>query len=359
MNYHLCYSNPQQWRINYQTGVYGNVGKGDNNLNTFWGKLCDLTAVTSGDRVFFYIKEAKLLYGVFRVVGEPYYCKDNLFNDSEETYPHRFNFKEEKHFQNPIPLAELAKLIQTDELFSLATFERDIQGQFRGIRQFTKDEASLLERVLLKYNPKGNLNDLKQYHHPTVQKRIEAKDLIDLAREGKIDGSPFCISMNTVPPERKRGGVFLSKYENALQGYIYYSMRRKINGVTEALNIENFTESLMEVPLIKSQQFRSDILCLYRDHEQKPHFYSLIEIKKDKVIEISHLSQLIGYMKLFADSYGIPFNSLEGIYISNDFSRETIDYLKNRKKVENENPVRLIRYTANDKGKVTLEQEMI
>jgi hypothetical protein len=73
----------------------------------------------------------------------------------------------------------------------------------------------------------------------------------------------------------------------------------------------------MEVPLLRAQQFRSDILCLYRASEKKPHFYSIIEIKGNRAISIQDLSQLIGYMKTFAASKGIPFNATKVTFVPN------------------------------------------
>ena len=105
--------------------------------------------------------------------------------------------------------------------------------------------------------------------------------------------------------------------------------------------------------MLKAQQFRSDILCLYRVNQKKPHFYSIIEIKRDRTISINDLAQLIGYMKTFSASKEIPFNCIEGIYISTSFEPGAVQYLHNRKSVEKENPVRLIEYAVSEEGEVT------
>lgn len=352
--YHICYSNPKAWAVSYQYGVYGNVQTGNDNKKTFWGKLIDLAALKPGDYIFFYVKSEKALKGLFVVTSEPYYNDDDLFDDVKELYPFRFNFKEVKHYDNPLPVGELAKLLQTGKLFSINSFERDTQGSFRGIRQITDEEADVLLRLFLKYNPKTNPCDIVEFIEASnAEEYIESSELIENV---KAYNFPLEIRINTIPVKYKKRDTYIAQYENSLQGYIYYSIRRGINNVIEDLGLVNSSEWLMEVPFLKAQQLRSDILCLYKERNSDPHFYSIIETKKDKKISVSDLSQLIGYMKTFAEVKSISFNSIEGIYISNCFEQRTIDYLKSRKDVEKENPVRLIEYSADEGGNVTFNQ---
>lgn len=358
--YHVCFSNPHAWRISYENGVYGNVQRGNDNLNTFWGKIIDLLALKPGDRIFFYVIEEMSLYGVFEVLGEPYYCEDNLFKNKHEKYPFRFNFNEIKNLPTPIPASELANLIENGLLYSIPTFERDRNASFRGIKQLTNDEGMILEETFLKFNPKANLLRVKNYNHTKNKiETAEANEIISAVHTGKKYINPVTITLNLIPVKKIRKNFFNARYEKALQGYIFYSIRRGLNNVIEDIDASNFSECLMEVPMLKAQQFRSDILCLYRNENTKPHFYSIIETKKDKEISISDLSQLIGYMKNFSFSKGIPFNCVEGVYISMGFKQEAIEYLHNRKKVEKENPIRLIRYSVDINGKVSFDKIII
>lgn len=349
--YHICFSNPTAWDISYKTGVYGNVQTGNDKPHTFWGKLIDLLALKSGDKIFFYVKKRMALSGLFEVVSEPYFCQNNHFRDKEECYPFRFNFKEIKRFVNPIPSSELAKLIENGKLHTIPTFEKDANAPFRSIRQITKEEGELIEELFLKFNPKVNFAAVTSYKHIKPSVSVEAETIISNSMAGKKLLRPTLIKFTSVPTKQNRG-LFIGRYENALQGYIYYCLRRGLNNVIDAIEVRNFSECLMEVPMLKAQQFRSDILCLYREAENQPHFYTIIETKRDKIISIQDLAQLMGYMKTFAESKGIPFNCIEGVYISIAFEEEAIQYLRNRKKVENENPVRLIKYNATADGAV-------
>lgn len=156
--YHICFSNPEAWAISHKTGIYGNVQTGNDNLKVFWGKIIDLAAIKPGDKVFFYVKDEMCLHGLFEVSSEPYFCQDDLFDNENEKYPFRFNFNKVKGFSNPIPISELAKLIENGYLYSITTFERDQNATFRGIRQINYDEGKVLGETFLKFNPKANLS---------------------------------------------------------------------------------------------------------------------------------------------------------------------------------------------------------
>jgi len=351
--YHICFTNPDAWEISLKNGIYGNVETGNNNEKTFWGKLVDLTALMPGDRIFFYIKERKLLAGLYEVTSEPFFCQDNLFQNSEETYPFRFGFKEIKHFENPIPSSELAKLIERGELYSLTTLERDQNASFRGIRQLTNNEGAALETLLLHANPKCNLMDLKPITQTHIKNHVEAREIIENVKNGKKYLNPHGIKFSKLPIKKISHNRLVAKYENCLQGYIYYCLRRDLNSVKRDLDTNNFTECLMEFPMLKAQQYRADILCLYHLTGEKPHFYTIIETKKEKTISITDLSQLIGYLKDFSAAREIPFSIIEGVYVSINFDEEAIKYLHNRCEVEKERPIRLIQYSLNENGTVT------
>lgn len=301
-------------------------------------------------------KESMSMRGMFQVSSEPYYCEDNLFQNPLERYPFRFNFVEIKHFANPVPVSELAKLIERGLLFSITTFERDRSASFRGIRQLTNDEGLQIEEVFLRFNPKVDNNNTKQYFHHEIEDFQEARDIINAVGEDETYLDAVGIIFSKIPVNRVRRNFYVAQYENSLQGYIYYCLRRELDSVIENIEVQNFTECLMEVPMLIAQQFRSDILCLYRASERKPHFYSIIETKKDRTISIQDLSQLIGYMKTFSSSKGIPFNCIEGLYISTSFEEVAVEYLRNRKSVEKENPIRLIQYSVSENGEVTFNR---
>lgn len=361
--FHLCYTNRDAWSISKTTGVYGNVFGSlddDGNItapdteNGKWGKLGDLVALKDGDLVFFYVKKSQdllgHLFGVFRVVGEPYFSQDDHFGSGSQKYPYRFNFTEHKNFPKHVPSSELAKLIEEGKIISMSTFERDRNAPFRGIRQLTFDEGKFLEDLCLRFNPKTDPSATSNLPFPIPAGSSLASTI--------IESSVPILTPKTVSYDLPVTGVrkFKIKHENALQAHIFYKLRRKLSSVETDIGVTNFSECLMEFPLLKAQQFRADILCLFRNADDVPFFYSIIEIKKKRKISIKDLGQLMGYMKTFAESNRIPFNSLEGVYISDEFEQDTIDYIKSRETVEGGEPIRLVKYSVTSTGSLTFVQ---
>ncbi|HMS40934.1 MAG TPA: hypothetical protein PKE69_11955 [Pyrinomonadaceae bacterium] len=367
--YHICYSNPKAWEISYKTGIYGNVTIERNivppakqeeedarYVRGLWGLFIDLTALKAGDKVFFYVKESQLLKGVFEVVDDSFFCQDDLFKDNNKSYPFRFYFREIKHYDKSIPASELASLIENGQLISISSFERDIQGSFRGIRQITNDEGLILEKIFSRLNPKSDSNKTLSYDYEEINDELEIIEVVNSLKDGETFSTPVRLNFSTLPVVAKNQKEYICQNENALKGFIFYCLRRGLNNVIEDIEVNNFTECLMEFPMMKAQQYSADILCIYRNEDNFPHYYSFIEIKRNSKIKRTHLSQLLHYMKTFSVSKKVLFKSVEGIYISNNFDDEAKKYLTERNEVEKEDTIRLIKYTVNNLGQVSFEQ---
>jgi hypothetical protein len=158
---------------------------------------------------------------------------------------------------------------------------------------------------------------------------------------------PTAIKFNRIPFNGKSAIL-----EDVLHAYITYNVLHNLNNVREDLELLNFNELILEAPVFKSMQFRSDILATFK-HNEKIFYYSFFELKKDKKIGIKQISQLMSYLKSFAAAKSLPVNSFEGIYISRSFSEELVDYLTKRKTVEKENLITLISYSVDRVGQVT------
>jgi len=163
---------------------------------------------------------------------------------------------------------------------------------------------------------------------------------------------PTVIIFNQIPNENNRAIL-----EDVLHAYIVTNVLNDTNNVREELGLLNFNELILEAPVFKSMQFRSDILATFKQAD-RVYFYSFFELKRDKLIGIEEISQLIGYLKSFAASKSLPVNSYEGVYISTRFDNELIDYLEKRRTVEKENIISLISYAIDDDGFVSLNREI-
>ncbi len=347
MGFHICITNQDAVNISISQGIYGNVGNSKESRNVIWGKIRDLYAVKPGDLIVLYVKNpCSHIVGVFEVTSNPYVCIDGTFGKGEK-YPYRFNFKEKYHFPNPIPVFEFYNLIEIGKINSMATLEKDMNSSYRGIMQLFENEYKELLDLFHKYNPKTDYLKVSPNVNK-VQKRtnIEAIDF----NPDKISSykQPTEVLFNKIPLDGKKAIL-----ENVIHTYVAYNLIHDLNDVRSALDLNNFSEIILEAPVFKTMQFRSDILTTFKN-DNTTTFYSFIELKKEKNIKIEDFSQLIGYLKSFALSRKLPANSFEGIYISYSFDADLIDYLQKRKTFEKENIICLIQYSVDSKGLVTL-----
>lgn len=350
MGFHICISNERAIDISLQYGVYGNVGNPTESRRTIWGKIKDLYAVKPGDLILLYVKHpVSQFHGVFEVTSLPYIHYDNLFDQEDELYPFRFNFKIKYNFPITIPAFEFYSLIETGKIDSLISLSRDINSSYRGIRQLFESEFEEILHLFYKYNPKTDPFSFDQIPLLNIKyQKIEAIDFIaENLDEYKI---PTEILFNRIPVDNGRAIL-----EDVIHAYIVYNVLNDSNNVREELGLLNLNELILEAPVFKSMQFRSDILATFK-HDDRVYYYSFFELKKDTTIGLDEISQLIGYLKSFAASKSLSTNSYEGIYISTRFTPDLIDYLSKRRTVENENIISLISYSVDIQGKVIFEK---
>lgn len=344
MGLHICISNPDAFSISSREGVYGNVGSADDNDQVFWGKLRDLYALIPGDLVLFYVKEDQVLKGIYEVTSNPYLCSDNLFGNNEK-YPFRFNFEIHEYYPNGIPSFELYKLIDQGVINSISSLERDVMASYRGIRQLSMQDLDELKILFRKYNPKTDPSEFDRLNPNVNATQIEAFDFDPSSLDDIHE--PVEILFNRIPVQNN-----YARFETVIHVYIAYNLLHDSNDLRSIFDLDEFSEVILEAPVFKSMQRRSDILVLFGDKSQN-YFHSFIELKRNSNIRISDLSQLIGYLKSFAEARNLSLNSYEGIFVSTRFRDDVLNYLRNRTEVEGENIVRLISYEVDDLGKVS------
>lgn len=350
MGFHICITNENALPISLIHGVYGNVGNTQESRTIIWGKIKDLYAVKPGDLILLYVKHpVSQFYGVYEVTSLPYICYNNLFGQDSEQYPFRFNFKIKKYFPNTVPSFEFYSLIESGKIDSLISLARDVNSSYRGIRQLFDKEFKEILQLFYKYNPKNNPDSFIQIQNQDLKlTQIEAiqfntNDLISY-------NFPTELLFNRIP--HLKGKAIL---EDVLHAYIVYNVLHNINNIREILGLINLNELILEAPIFKSMQYRSDILATFK-HEDKIYYYCFVELKMNKTIGINEISQLLGYLKSFAVSKSLPIKSYEGVYISTRFTKELVDYLHKRKTVENEDIIGLYKYAVDTSGFVNLEK---
>lgn len=350
MGYHICITNEKVVRTSIENGIYGNVGDGTEKRSTIWGKIKDLYAVKPGDLILLYVKHpVSQFYGVYEVTSLPYICYDNLFADELQNYPFRFNFEVKYNFPNTVPAFEFYSLIESGKIDSLISLSRDVNSSYRGIRQIFESEFQEILHIFYKYNPKTNHHDFEQIiFQDYPRNEIEAINFV--AEEIENYNTPTELLFNQIPFE-KHSAIL----EDVLHAYVVYNVLHNLNNVKEVLGLVNYNELILEAPVFKSMQFRSDILATFKQ-EDRIYYYSFFEFKKNTTIGIQEISQLIGYLKSFAASKSLSTNSYEGVYISTRFKPDLIDYLTTRKTVEKENIISLFSYSVDNYGYVKFKK---
>ncbi|MBN1184953.1 MAG: EVE domain-containing protein [Bacteroidales bacterium] len=351
MGLHICITNQSAWETSKRYGVYGNVSDKDEKSNVVWGKIRDLYAVKQGDLVIFYVKGEQKLYGVFKVCSEPYVCYDDIFGE-ENKYAYRFNFERHENFQEGIPAFEFYSLVEQGLINSIFTLERDVNASYRGIRQLSDLELRYLNELFYKYNPKSNPKTFKQIRHKENFKEVQATEFY----KSKLSSftNPTIIRFLNIPFEVS-GKRRVVRYEHILHGCITNHLLHNVNDIRKIFDLNELSELILEAPILKSQQYRCDILTHF-NRESKTIFYSFMEIKRDKAVDIDSLSQLIGYLKSFSSSRKLTLNSYEGIFVSSRFNEDVINYLEQRTRVEGERIVKLISYSISDTGVIEFQR---
>jgi len=343
----ICFTNPEQLVYIRQNGTYGNVGIGDIPSKQSpqaisaarrirFGKLNDLLCVKSGDLVFLFETVASKLHGVWKVVDDPFYSTTNIF-DPKDIYPYRLLMERYLEFPNPVPAMELRKLLDKGMLWTIRTFEREVQAAFASINPISIAESEAILDLFWRYNHQfAPPRTIPSYSHQPLSNSINYHDLVindvyQSADDLKIEANDL--------GQFQTGSIL----EEALHCFLIYNL---VRGSAQMRNMfGNYAQVLREAPVSTAGQQRADVLLIYENPiTAEPSVYSLMEIKRGEVTG-AMLRQLLEYLKLFSERHGIDSNAIEGIYLGKDFSPEAKDYAKKRAAIEVERPIRLVQYT--------------
>ena len=342
----ICFTNPEQIAYIRQNGPYGNVGVGDKPSKQSpqaisaarrirFGKLNDLLCVKPGDLVFLFETVTSKLHGVWKVADEPFYSTTDIF-DPKDIYPYRLLIERFLEFSNPVPSMELRKLLDKGTLWTIRTFEREMQAAFASINPISVAEAKALLDLFWIYNHRlPPSTNPASYNHKSLNGAINFYDLV-------IDN----IYASNANSELKADT--LGKYtqgqilEEALHCFIVYNLARGSSQMRDIFG--SYSQVLREVPVSTAGQQRVDFLIVYENPSTgEPSVYSLMEVKRD-VVTGAMLRQLLEYLKLFSERHEVDTNAIEGVYVGKSFTPEAIDYAEKRATIEVERPIRLIGY---------------
>lgn len=152
MGAHIFLVGVDNFEVCIRRGVYGCVMPSTERNRS--EVVAGILSIQPEDLVFFYVKNQGI-YGLWKVVGEPYFDKTKLWADSQQLFPYRFSFEPAVgHFPMPVSLSDVLDLHDKGRIWTFDLNPVQQKNQYK----ITMDEARELLRLLLRNNP------IRQYH---------------------------------------------------------------------------------------------------------------------------------------------------------------------------------------------------
>jgi len=286
--------------------------------------IAGVLSILPGDLVFFYVKN-RGVYGLWKIVGEPYFDETKVWASDQQMFPYRISFEPAVgFFPKPVSISDVLDLRDKGRIWTFDLNPVQRKNQYK----ITMDEARELLRLLLRNNP-------------IRQQPCAILDLYTPSTRGKID---------VELASSKAGRV---RYEGWLNAWFMRSLARGelkdlLGDYREFLNLVPTTfNKVMDIFLTHVTTVDSiDVL----------HKYTCIELKTDRATE-QDLAQVLRYEDWLARKLAAGDNEMiQSILVATRFADTVIDYVRNRQRIE-EKTVRLISYrVTDDKQSIKLQE---
>lgn len=287
--------------------------------STEWNRaeiIAGVLAIEPGDLVFFYVKN-RGVYGLWKVVGEPYFDETKVWSHDQQLFPYRFSFEPTVgYFPKPVSLSDVLDLHDKGRIWTFDLNPVQQKNQYK----ITMGEAQEMLRLLLRNNP------LREAPQPIVD------PYVPLPTSGKID-------VNLASSQK--GKV---RYEGWLNAWFMRSLRKGelkdlLGDYREFLNLVPTTfNKVMDIFLTHVTTIDS-IDILYK--------YTCIELKTDRATE-QDLAQILRYEDWLARKLAAgDHEMIQSVLVAKRFADPVINYVRNRQRIE-EKTVRLITYRVTD-----------
>lgn len=108
MGAHVFLVGEDNFEVCIRHGVYGCVMP-----STEWNKaeiVAGILSIQPGDLVFFYVKN-RGVYGLWKVIGAPYFDETKVWANDQQLFPYRFSFEPAVgYFSKPVSLSDVLDL---------------------------------------------------------------------------------------------------------------------------------------------------------------------------------------------------------------------------------------------------------
>lgn len=313
MGAHIFLVSEENFEVCTRRGVYGCVMPG-----TEWNRaeiVAGVLSIQPGDLVFFYVKNQGV-YGLWRVIGEPYFDNTKVWANDQQLFPYRFSFEPTVgYFPKSVSLSDVLDLRDKGRIWTFDLNPVQQKNQYK----ITIDEARELLRLLLRNNPiRQNPITISDPYIPTTRAKINV--VLEDGQSGRL------------------------RYEGWLNAWFMSSLaggklKDQLGDYREFLNLVPTTfNKVMDIFLTHVTTVDSiDVL----------HKYTCIELKADRATE-QDLSQILRYEDWLARKLAAGDNEMiQTVLVASRFSDAVIEYVKQRQHIE-EKTVRLITYRVGE-----------
>jgi hypothetical protein len=327
MGYHILLTKLNNFEVCIKRGVYGGIHSTGSAKSEQMNSevIAGFAGIKIDDSVFLYVKNVGL-YGLWKVICEPFYDDKPVWDDPDQTFPYRICFAPVvREFGNPVALSDVLDLRDKGKIwtFDLATFTK------KSHHPITTDEGKELIRLLLRNNP--IYVPTKPIPNPYVPKAE----------------SPLPIKLDC----DKKGHLLYEGYLNAwfMKAFAQSRLKEIIGGYSDFINhVPTSFNKIMDIFLTHVTNIDGvDIL----------HNFTCIELKTGTVME-EDLNQIIMYENWLIRKLAQGDSQMvQSVLVGFDFDEKVISYRDKRKAIE-EKVVRLLRYQLDkERHDITLHEE--
>ncbi|MBN1812625.1 MAG: EVE domain-containing protein [Anaerolineae bacterium] len=315
MGAHILLASEKNFEMCIARGIYGCVRP-----TREWTEaevVSGILSIQPDDLVFFYVKN-KGIYGVWKVVGVPYFDETRIWADSQRVFPYRFSFEPTVgYFPKPVALSDVFDLRDKGLIWTFDLNPVQRKNQYK----ITMNEARELLRLLLRNNPiRQAAIPLTDPYIPSKRGSIEVDLSSDTDRQVKYEG-----------------------WLNAwfMRAFAGNQLKDLLGDYREFLNLVPTTfNKVMDIFLTHVATVGS-IEVTYK--------YTCIELKTDRATE-TDLTQILHYEDWLARKLASgDHEMIQSVLVARHFSKTVVEYVRNRQLIE-EKTVRLISYCVTEDG---------
>lgn len=320
MGAHIFLVSEENFDVCIERGVYGCVMPSKE-----WNRgevVSGILSIQTGDLVFFYVKN-KGVYGLWKVIGEPYFDETRIWLSKQQTFPYRFSFEAAVgQFENPVSLNDVLDLHDKGRIWTFDLNPVQQKNQYK----ITMDEARELIRLLLRNNPIRVVPS--PIKNPYKSKTTTKIDIDFSSREG-----------NRLRYESWLNAWFIRALSRGELKGLLGDYREFINLVPTSFN------KVMDIFLTHVTQV---------DGMEVLHKYTCLELKSDNADE-QDLTQVLRYEDWLARKLAAgDHDMVQSVLVATRFAEGVLEYVANRRRIEKK-VVRLITYRIAEEDIVLME----